>query len=131
MTEESELKAELKALFKARGAYVVPVAQGAYSKKGDPDMVVCYKGLFVAVEAKTYTGRQSDWQRTRMDQVHAAGGIYAIVRSTDAARQLLAEIDRRYGDGAQASEMHIRERCGREVQALGVGHGGGRRRCRV
>lgn len=95
-TPEQALKKELKRLFTSRGAYVVPVAQGAYSKKGDPDMVLCYKGMFVGIEAKTYEGAQDTWQAVRMDQIHKAGGIYAIVRSVDAAQQLLDEIDRRY-----------------------------------
>lgn len=99
MTEESDLKREVKAYLKSKGAYVIPVAQGAYSKTGDPDMVVCYKGLFVAVEGKTYTGRQSDWQIVRMEQIRKAGGIYAVIRSVDACKQLLEEIDRRFPNG--------------------------------
>lgn len=95
MTEETDLKKQIKALLKSRGAYVAPIANGAYAKIGDPDMVACYKGLFIAIEGKTYTGRQSDWQRLRMDQVHNAGGIYVVARSVDAVKQLLDELDRR------------------------------------
>lgn len=96
MTPESELKKGIKTYLKSKGAYIAPIANGAYAKIGDPDLVVCYKGLFIAIEGKTYEGRQSDWQRLRMEQVEKAGGIYAIVRSVDSARQLLEEIDRRY-----------------------------------
>ena len=95
MTEESDLKKMMKAYLKSRGAYVVPVANGAYAKIGDPDIVACYKGVFVAIEGKTYTGRQSDWQKLRMDQVHDAGGIYVVARSVDIIEQVLDEIDRR------------------------------------
>lgn len=98
MTDESELKKQIKVMLKARGAYVVPVAQGAYSKIGDPDMVACYKGRFLAIEGKTYEGRVSDWQVLRMRQVEGAGGIYVVVRTVDAMRQALDEIDARYED---------------------------------
>ena len=98
MTEESDLKKQMKAMLKARGAYVVPVANGAYAKMGDPDMVACYRGMFIAIEGKTYAGRQSDWQRLRMDQVHDAGGIYVVAKTVDALKQLLDELDRRGND---------------------------------
>ena len=98
MTPESDMKKEVKAYLKSKGAYVVPVANGAYAKMGDPDMVVCYKGIFIAIEGKTYEGRQSDWQKLRMEQVQKAGGIYAIIHSVDGARQLIEELDRRHPD---------------------------------
>ena len=82
----------------AQNGTELPVANGAYAKMGDPDMVVCYKGMFIAIEGKTYEGRQSDWQRLRMEQVQKAGGIYAIIRSVDGARQLVEELDRRHPD---------------------------------
>lgn len=95
MTEESDMKNAVKAFLKSRGAYVVPIAQGAYSKKGDPDMVVCYKGRFIAIEGKTYKGHMDGWQITRREQIEKAGGIFAIIRTVDAAKQLIDEIDRR------------------------------------
>ena len=95
MTEESDMKNAVKAFLKSRGAYVVPIAQGAYSKKGDPDMVVCYKGRFIAIEGKTYRGQMDGWQITRREQSEKAGGIFAIIRTVDAAKQLIDEIDRR------------------------------------
>ena len=95
MTEESKMKAEVKAYLTSKGACVIPIAQSSYSLNGAPDMVVCYKGRFIAVEGKTYKGQQSGWQREMQEKITKAGGIYAVIRSVEAAMQLIEEIDRR------------------------------------
>ena len=91
------MKAEVKSYLTSRGACVIPIAQASYSCNGAPDMVVCYKGLFIAIEGKTYQGRQSGWQARMQDKIEDAGGVYAIIRTVDAAKQLLDEIDQRFG----------------------------------
>lgn len=101
MTEESDIKYDIKKYIQSRGGYITPVANGAFAKLGDADMVVCYKGLYVAIEGKTPTGSQEGWQITRMTQIRNAGGIYAIARTVDAVKQLLDEIDRRYPNGIE------------------------------
>ena len=98
MTEESKMKAEVKAFLTSKGACVIPIAQSSYSKNGAPDMVVCYRGRFIAVEGKTYKGQQQGWQREMQEKVSKAGGVYAVIRSVEAARQMIEEIDRRYPD---------------------------------
>lgn len=73
-TPEQALKKRIKdAIIRAGGTYV-QVQQGAGTKTGDPDLVMCYKGCFVGIEAKTYQGRQSDWQKLRESEIRAAGG---------------------------------------------------------
>ena len=98
MTEESKMKAEVKAFLTSKGACVIPIAQSSYSMNGAPDIVVCYKGRFIAVEGKTYKGQQSGWQREMQEKITKAGGVYAVIRSVEAARQMVEEIDRRYPD---------------------------------
>ena len=92
---ESELKAALKTMLNKRGAFWSMIPGGAYGKKGDPDMVVCYKGFYVAVEAKTPTGRQRPDQKLRQEQIEAAGGIYILARSMKQVVDVLDEIDAR------------------------------------
>lgn len=60
---------------------------------GSADLVGLYRGRFVAVEIKTPTGRQSAEQRTWQALVERKGGVYAIVRSADEARALLARLE--------------------------------------
>lgn len=90
---ESAMKSAVKDALKARGAYWVAVPEGSFAKPGDPDLVVCYKGRFIGMEGKTPTGRLRDVQKLRRDQIAAAGGIYAVVRSVEEAMKVLDEID--------------------------------------
>ena len=93
MTPESQLKKQLKALLNERGAYWSAVAGGSYAKPGDPDIIACYKGRFIAIEAKTYEGAQSDWQKLRQKQVENAGGVYLVIRSADVLADTLDKVD--------------------------------------
>lgn len=63
---------------------------------GSADLIGVFRGRFVAVEVKTPSGRQSDDQRRWELLVESKGGVYAIVRSEDDARQLLANLHEWY-----------------------------------
>lgn len=93
MTPESKLKKGLKILLNERGAYWCAVAEGAYAKPGDPDIIACYKGRFIGIEAKTYEGSQSQWQKLRERMIVKAGGTYLLAKSPDDVLRLLDEID--------------------------------------
>ena len=93
VTPETRLKKDLKALLNERGAFWSAIAGGTYAKPGDPDIIACYKGYFIAIEGKTYEGSQSEWQKLRQCQVKKAGGIYAVIRSVDGLRKLLDFLD--------------------------------------
>lgn len=66
---------------------------GAYSKPGDPDLVVCYRGLYIGIEAKTPDGVQSRIQKTRQAQIEEAGGVYLLARSVDDVRRFIESLD--------------------------------------
>lgn len=83
MTPEAELKRDIKKYLDGIGAYWCMIKGGAHSKPGDPDMVVCVKGRFVGIEAKTYEGIQSHIQRQRQEQIEASGGVYVLARSVE------------------------------------------------
>ena len=83
MTPEGELKKKLKAVLSECGAYWAMIPEGAYAKTGDPDMLVCYKGCFIGIEAKTAVGTQSEWQKLRQQQIEQANGFYVLARSVD------------------------------------------------
>lgn len=59
------------------------VPGGAFGKSGVPDIIVCYKGRYIGIEAKTYEGRQSEIQKTRQSQIEQAGGIYILARCVE------------------------------------------------
>lgn len=88
-TPEGRLKREIKAYLNSRGIYWAIIPEGAYGKSGDPDIIACYKGMFVGLEAKTYEGYQSNIQKVRQREIEDSGGVYAIVRSVEEVEKAL------------------------------------------
>ena len=66
---------------------------GTYAKPGDPDIIVCYHGMFIAIEAKTYEGSQSEWQKLRERQIRDAGGTYLVIKNVNQLSSFLDTID--------------------------------------
>ena len=83
MTPEGALKKAIKELLTDCGAFWSMIPEGSYAKTGDPDMVACYKGCYIGIEAKTPTGVQSDWQKLRQQQIESANGFYILARKVD------------------------------------------------
>lgn len=63
---------------------------------GGADLIGLFRGVFVAIEIKTPTGRQSPEQRMYEQLVTAKQGVYVILRSTDDASAWLVEMHRKY-----------------------------------
>lgn len=93
MTPEGALKKAIKEYLNSVGAFWSMIPGGAYAKIGDPDMVVCYKGRYVAIEAKTPTGKQSNWQQLRQREIERSGGIYILARKVDDVKSVIESID--------------------------------------
>lgn len=92
MMPEAEIKKKIKDYLKEIGAFWSAIKGGAHSKPGDPDLVVCYKGKFIGIEAKTQTGVQSPMQKLREQQIKDAGGIYILARSVDDVKEGLKDL---------------------------------------
>lgn len=91
---ESDLKREMKEYIESVGGFWSVVANGAYAKIGDPDMIVCYKGFYIAIEGKTLKGTMSGFQKTRETEINRAGGIYICARSLDSLKKVIQEVDK-------------------------------------
>lgn len=92
-TPESKFKSEIKDYLKTfPNLFMHSVPGAAYGKLGAPDIVVCYKGRYIGIEAKTYEGTFSEWQKTRKAQIEAAGGIAIFARSLDDIKNVMEEM---------------------------------------
>lgn len=89
---ESAIKKEMKDWLDSEGIFWSMVKGGAYSKKGDPDMIICVDGRYVAIEGKTEDGQQSNIQKTRMRQIRASGGVYAVARDLDELKETVERV---------------------------------------
>lgn len=76
-----------------RGAYVIKTHGGTAGRNGIPDLILCYHGRFVAVEAKQAGGRVSRLQQHELGLVEAAGGAAIVAYSVQDVRALLDQLD--------------------------------------
>jgi len=66
--------------------YVNPIVASVYGRRGAPDLTVCARGRFVAIETKAPDGVQSPIQKATQQLIEAAGGTYLLVRSVKTVR---------------------------------------------
>lgn len=89
MSPEQAIQTNIIKYLQNEGAYVVNVITA--SKKGVSDLLVCYKGRFIALELKTYRTRNniSKPQKYNLEWVEKAGGIAAVVYDVEQVKVLL------------------------------------------
>lgn len=91
-TAEQKIKKEIKAYIESIGGYWCSVTGGSWSKPGDPDMVVCLKGRFIAIEGKVPGQKLRPAQEERKEEIEDADGTYIVAYSKT---QLAEELRRR------------------------------------
>jgi hypothetical protein len=95
MTPEGKVKAECKKFLKARGIFFfMPVSNGM-GQVGIPDIICCYKGLFVAIETKAPGKRANltDNQKRIMENIRDADGFAFVVDDPSELGVLFNSID--------------------------------------
>lgn len=86
---ESAIKRDIKRWLVSRGYYWSSLDAGTVGHRmGDPDIVACIGGRYVAIEVKTLTGRLSPRQREVRELILDSGGIFCVARSVEDVRQV-------------------------------------------
>lgn len=80
-------------MVRERGGFCFKVHGSEHMTVGLPDIVCCYRGLFVGFEVKTPTGVVSERQRYVMRNIMGAQGIVTVPRSVQDAEEVLNLID--------------------------------------
>jgi len=93
---ESRLQKKMQKRFRLRGAAVIKVHGGLYSS-GIPDLLACYRGIFVACEVKTPQNKKgaTKLQRGVLKSIRRAGGYAYVIREEESVDRILDAIDRR------------------------------------
>ena len=82
-TPESKVKAKIKQMCKDVGAYyTMPVMMGM-AANGTPDFLICYRGNFIAVEAKAGKGKPTALQLLRLKEIREAMGTALVVNENN------------------------------------------------
>ncbi len=66
---------------------------GQYGTAGIPDIVVCHKGRFIALEAKVGKNKPTKLQAATIDKIRQAGGTAAVVYSIEDVKAVLSEME--------------------------------------
>ena len=59
------------------------------AQKGSPDIILCYKGIFIGLEIKTKIGKQSEYQKQAELDIKKCGGKYFIIRCLEDVVKLM------------------------------------------
>lgn len=94
-TPEGKVKDAIKKFLKERGAwYFMPVSNGM-GQVGIPDIICCYKGIFVAIEAKAPGKRDAVTpnQRRVIGDIQKADGFAWVVDNPSDLPELFNAMD--------------------------------------
>ena len=91
---ESRFQKKAKELIESKGGYTIKIHVSAYQSEGEPDLVCCYKGKFVAFELKVDNNKPSKLQLEKIKEIQAAGGIAKAVWSLEEIEETLYEVCR-------------------------------------
>lgn len=91
---EKTIENQIKKYLKDKGAYCVKYHGNQFSQVGVADLLVCYKGKFLAIEIKNEIGKTSPLQEQNILMVKKAGGVSFVARSLEDVKRILEDIDR-------------------------------------
>jgi hypothetical protein len=91
MTPEGKVKIWVKAwldkYLPGHFRYMPP--GGSFGMAGMPDIVLCWRAIFIAIEVKSDEGELTALQLNTLRRIQAAGGVAAVIRGKDVERMLL------------------------------------------
>lgn len=87
-TPEGKVKAKVKQLLTAYGAWFFMPVSGGFGRAGVPDFIGVHRGLFFAVETKALGGKTTRLQDIEMRKIREAGGVCFVVEGVDGTKEL-------------------------------------------
>jgi hypothetical protein len=80
---EKWVKQQVVKMLKDRGAYYFyPVASG-YMTTGVPDIVACYKGMFLGIECKAGTNKPTVIQERNLSLIRENEGVAMVINESN------------------------------------------------
>ena len=93
MSVEATLQTAVIKYLRAKGA-VVDNIQGNEYQASVPDLLVGYRGRYIALELKAPNGTLSPGQRRRLIRIQKAGNIGECIHGLAKVKQIIETIDR-------------------------------------
>jgi hypothetical protein len=79
MTPEAKVKKKVVDVIKKNRAYYFFPATGGFGRSGVPDIVCCYRGIFVGIECKAGSNKPTALQEAEMQKIRNADGFTLVV----------------------------------------------------
>ncbi len=89
MKEKTITNKILKHLKSLHECYAFKEHGGLYGTSGIPDIIICYKGKFMAFEVKTEKGKLSKLQEITIEKIRNAKGMAFKVTSLEEVKEIL------------------------------------------
>jgi Holliday junction resolvase len=83
LTPERKVKVKVLKELASLGAYTVLPVTGGFGNSGVPDILCCYKGLFIGIECKAQGGKPTALQLSNLKAIEDAGGYSFVVDETN------------------------------------------------
>lgn len=87
---EAKLKTDIRRYLTKEKIFWSSIQNGFGAKPGDPDLICCVNGMFLALEVKTPDGRATEIQAQRAKEIIDCWGIHFFVRSLDDVKKAIA-----------------------------------------
>jgi hypothetical protein len=65
---------------------------GIYGTAGIPDIIICYKGRFIALECTSKNKKPTVLQQVIINKINKAGGVAVVVYSLDEVKELIKKL---------------------------------------
>lgn len=91
--KEQDIQRKIIKYLESVGAYVVKVV--ASNKSGTPDILACYRGIFLAIEVKRPETKTnvSELQEYNIKKIKEAGGVAIVSWDLDAVKATINDIN--------------------------------------
>ena len=90
---ETYLQRSIRTLIQKRGGYAIKQHGSMISEPGIPDILACYKGFFLAIEAKEVGNTPSKQQGIHIRNIQKSCGITCVIWDIDKLKIVLDIID--------------------------------------
>ena len=90
-TPEKKVKQRVKKILDEMGIYHFSPYQAGMGRAGIPDIIGCYRGLFVAIECKAGKGKTTALQEREINAIRTAKGLAFVINeeNVDQLKELL------------------------------------------
>ena len=79
MTPEAKVKKKVYKILKEKGAYYFSPIMNGFGKMGVPDVIACYRGVFIGIECKAGKNKPTPLQQKNLDDITKEGGLAYVI----------------------------------------------------